>query len=210
LLLPSTLSLAFPNENPSVVRAGGAIPVIFIIAAYPLWLLVQRLRTAALGPRALSLTGITLALILGGVFVFNRDMYFERYPQNYLLGAQNASEVGEVIHDFANTFGSYDTVWVRPFPHWVDTRAVGIYSGNLRRDYAIELVGLELTTTDLRAKLFILNAADVGEERPDGQPPTLNELQRLYPNGQVTTFRSARPGRDFLIFFVPAQSGATK
>ncbi|MBI3362147.1 MAG: glycosyltransferase family 39 protein [Chloroflexi bacterium] len=35
LLLPSTLSLAFPNENPSVVRSASAIPLVFLIAAFP-------------------------------------------------------------------------------------------------------------------------------------------------------------------------------
>ncbi len=39
LVLPSALSIAFPQENPSVVRVGGAIPFVFIVTALPLaWL----------------------------------------------------------------------------------------------------------------------------------------------------------------------------
>jgi hypothetical protein len=205
LLLPSTLALAFPLENPSVARAGGAIPVIFVIAAYPLWLLIRRVRTLALGPNAVALTGLTLAAFLGGGFVLNRALYFESYPQGYLGAAQNASEVGQVIHDYARTFGHYDTAWVRPYPHWVDTRAVGMYAGNPRRDYALQWEELEATAAEPRAKLFILHRDDVEATRPDGLPPTLPELRRLYPSGQLTVYHSARPNRDFLIYFVPPQ-----
>ncbi len=36
LLLPSILALGWPSENPSVVRAGGALPIVMILAALPL------------------------------------------------------------------------------------------------------------------------------------------------------------------------------
>src|SRR5205085_659611 len=36
LLLPSILALAFPIENPSVVRGGGAPPIAMILASLPL------------------------------------------------------------------------------------------------------------------------------------------------------------------------------
>jgi hypothetical protein len=44
--------------------------------------------------------------------------------------------------------------------------------------------------------------------RPDGEPATLPQLRQLYPDGRVSVYHSARPDRDFLVFFVPAQSGA--
>lgn len=208
LMLPSTLSFAFPEENPSVVRTSGAIPVLFVFAAYPLWLLIKRLRLNALGASGLAVSGLTLAALLAGAFALNREMYFDDYPEQYVGIAQNASEIGQVIHDYARTFGSYDTAWVRPFPHWVDTRAVGMYAGNLRRDYAIELADLEQTTSEPRAKLFILHLQDTDATRPDGQPPTLPELRRLYPEGRLSVYHSARPSRDFLIFFVPGTADA--
>ena len=31
MLLPSALSIAFPRENPSVVRSGGALPMLMIV-----------------------------------------------------------------------------------------------------------------------------------------------------------------------------------
>lgn len=208
LLLPSTLALAFPNENPSVVRAGGAIPVLFVLAAYPLWLVVKRVRVHGWGGLGVGAAAVTVGGLLLVIFTTNQQMYFREYRQQYLDNAQNASEIGAVIRDYARTFGSYDTAWVRGFPHWADTRAVGMYSGNFRRDYYIEYEDLAATQADPRPKLFILNREDVEVERPDGKPPTLPELRRLFPNGQVSTFVSARSGRDFLVYFVPAQAEA--
>ena len=61
LLLPSTLAFAFPQENPSVVSAGGVAPFIMIFAALPLAL--WRKQLARLG-------SATLGLILVGIVLF--------------------------------------------------------------------------------------------------------------------------------------------
>ncbi len=206
LMLPSTLSLAYPVENPSVVRTGGAIPLIFMLAAYPLWLLVRRVNWNRLGAAGAGAAALTLLVVLGGAFGLNRQMYFEEYPAQYVGNAQNASEIGAVIRSFATTVGSFDTAWVRPYPFWVDTRAAGMYAGQIYKDYAIQLNDLAATTADPRAKLFILNVEDTQNPRPDGEPPTLPELRRLYPDGTASVYYSPRPYRDFVVFFVPAQS----
>ncbi len=208
LLLPSTLSLAYPQENPSVVRAGGAIPVVAVLAAYPLWLLIRRLRTIELGAPGRWVAGGALAVVLGAATLLNQSMYFNEYPRQYMLAAQNASEIGEVIHDFANTFGSYDTAYVRPYPFWVDTRAVGMYAGALERDYAIQYDQLAATAEDPRPKLFILHRDDVADAirpRGDDAPQTLPELQRLFPEGVLSVYSSARPDHDFLVYYVPGR-----
>ncbi len=208
LMLPSTLSLAYPDENPSVVRASGAIPVIAMLAAYPLWLLVKRVGVNGLGRAGMWAAGGTLAVVLGGATLINREMYFVEYPNQYMLGAQNASEIGQVIHDFANTFGSYDTAYVRPYPYWVDTRAVGIYAGVPQRDYAIMYEQLASTVEDTRPKLFILHRDDTAEAvspRGDGDPQTLPELQRLFPDGVLSVYHSERPDHDFLVYYVPGR-----
>jgi hypothetical protein len=208
LMLPSTLALAFPNENPSVVRLGGAIPIIFVMAAYPLWLLLKRAEapTAGAGRGSWAAGLVTLALLLVGALALNQDMYFRQYREQYLSTARTASEVGQVIRGFAASVGSYETAWVRPYPHWVDTRAVGMYAGNFRRDYALPFEELADTQAVAGPKLFIFNLQDT-EVRPDGEPATLPELRRLYPNGQLSTFTSQRPdNKDFLIYSVPASS----
>jgi hypothetical protein len=202
LLLPSTLNLAFPEENPSLVRAGGAIPVVALVAAYPLWLLLRVLREKLPGPAGAWASVGALAVVAGGAAYFGYDLYFNVYPAQYRLAAQNASEIGAVIRDFAHSVGSYDTAFVRPYPHWADTRAVGMYAGDFGHDFAIQEQDLALPQADPRPKLFILHRHDF-TNRPDGQLPSVPELRRLYPNGTLSLYHSAIPHHDFLMYFVP-------
>ncbi len=208
LMLPSTLSLAFPEENPSAVRLGGVMPVLFVLAAYPLWLLFKHLQVRWPGVRARWAGAGLAALFIGVAALANYQLYFEVYPLQYRLSAQNASEIGVVIHDFARTVGSYETVFVRPFPFWVDTRAVGMYAqgGDMTpdfgREFAIQYADLGKLQSDPRPRLFILDRLDF-QTRPDSDPPTLPELRRLYPTGTLSRYPSKIPGHDFLIFFVP-------
>ncbi len=63
LILPSVLALAWPGENPSVVRAGGALPVVMTIAALPLHALLAALgRWGAERGRGRTLARLSLAL----------------------------------------------------------------------------------------------------------------------------------------------------
>jgi hypothetical protein len=208
LMLPSTLSLAFPEENPSVVRVSGVMPVIFILAAYPLWLLVKQWQAKWPGVRGKWAAVVAAAVVAAAAGAMNHQAYFVDYSAQYLLSAQNASEIGVVIHDFARTMGSYETVFVRPYPYWVDTRAVGMYAqgGNPTRDFgrefAIEFADLASLTGEARPKLIIMNRLDT-QSRPDGVPPTLPELRRLFPTGTLSLYHSKRDGHDFLMFFVP-------
>ena len=45
--------------------------------------------------------------------------------------------MGELIKQFRQTYGETDTVWIVPFPYWVDTRLPGIYAGIPTRDFAL-------------------------------------------------------------------------
>jgi hypothetical protein len=202
LALPSTLALAFPRENPSFVRLGGLIPVVMVIAAYPLWLIFKQLRTRLPGRVAGWASAGALVVIAGGAAALTHDLYFARYAEQYRLAAQNASEIGAVIRAFAHSVGTYDTAYVRPYPHWTDTRAVGMYAGDFERDYAIREEDLARPQSDPRAKLFILNRYDF-TTRPDGQSPTLPLLRQLYPDGKLSVYHSAIPYHDFLMYFVP-------
>jgi len=203
LLLPSTLNFAFPEENPSIVRTGGAIPVVFLLAAYPPWLLLRRLRAALPAWVGAGLGALALIGLAGGAAWVNYNLYFVRYAGQYALTAENASEIGRVIRGFASSIGSYDTAFVVPYPHWVDTRAVGMYAGRFGWDAALWPDELALPKDVPRPKLFVVNPADIGA-RPDGYPGTLDELQRLYPDGILSVYHSAIPDHDFLLYLVPS------
>jgi len=208
LLLPSMLALAFPVENPSLHRASSAIPLVFLIVALPLRHLVEYGRNLVSGRwRALAGGGLAVGLLALSAPV-NSQILFVKYADSYRLSAQNASELGTVMHDFAETVGSYDTVAVRPYPYWVDTRAVGMYAQGQQggtdfgHDFAISFADLGKWQNDPRPKLFILNRLDY-LPRPDGEPPSVPELRRLYPDGKLSLHPSKIPGHEFLLYFVP-------
>jgi uncharacterized membrane protein len=195
LLLPSTLSIAFPNENPSVVRGGAAIPVVMLIAAYPAWLLLRRLRQVWPAGRGAWIPILVMGALLGIAGLVNRDMYFFQYPQAYLRSGQNASEIGVVVHDFANSFGSYDRAWICLQPHWADTRAVGIYAGKVGWEQVMPPDQFTSLMGDPRPLLVILN--------PRGQE-CIAAMRADFPTGRLSVVHSARGAdKDFLVYFVP-------
>ena len=124
----------------------------------------------------------------------NYDLYFVQYPALYVLSAQNASEVGAVIRDFARSIGSYDRAFVRPYPHWVDTRAVEMYAGNFGADAAIQRDDLTRWVDDPQPRLFIVHRLDTD---------TVAILRENYPAGRLSLRQSRIPGRNFLLYFVP-------
>jgi hypothetical protein len=195
LILASTLSLAFPDENPSVVRAGAVIPVVFLIVAYPLWLLWQRLLQVWPGATGRLLGVVCLGGLVGGAALINSNMYFVQYPAQYIGSAQNASEIGAVVHDFATTVGSYDRAWICLHPYWADTRAVGIYAGDIGWEQVMPPEEFTKLQGDPRPLLVILN--------PRGKQ-CIAAMRADFPTGKLSLIRSARgTDRDFLAYFVP-------
>jgi hypothetical protein len=196
LLLPSILSLAFPNENPNLNRTAAAYVPAFIILAIGLEGLLSTIRRS-LPPRL----GVTVAWGLGLLLVIfsalnNYDLLFVKYDEAFRASAWNTSEMGSVVRDFTHTFGNVDNAWVVAFPYWVDTRLVGINAGYPTRDTAIDPTTLNTTLDSPGAKLFILNTQDTN---------SLEILQGLYPEGRYWVYPSHTPGKEFVVFQVPAR-----
>jgi hypothetical protein len=199
LLLPSILSLAFPNENPNLNRTTGAYIVVFLILAIGLESLLKAIARSLPG-RMGTVTAGALALVLVGFSAAkNFDLVFNQYDQIFRQSAWNSSEMGAVIRDFDQSVGWASDAWVVAFPHWVDTRLVGINAGYPRRDTAISVDQIEDTRINPRTKLFILNPQDA-----DG----LAKLRTVYPEGSIKRYPSRNPGKDFLIFLVSAREDA--
>jgi hypothetical protein len=203
LLLPSTLSLAFPQENPSLHRSATAIPLVFTLIALALRALIEHSRKIISGKTGTAVGAGLAAVVLAFSAQLNWKIVFVDYARNYLGSSQNASEIGEVVRAFAESVGTYDTVWVRAYPYWVDTRAVGAYAGRFGWDQAIlNPDDLSVFVSELRPQLFILHRFDF-RDRPDGQPPSVPLLRQLFPEGRLSVYHSPIPDHDFLLFFVP-------
>ncbi len=199
LLMPSILSLAFPGENPALNRAGGAYVPVFVIVAMALDGLLTSIGRG-------GLRGVLMWSLAGLLFLIsayqNYDLVFNQYYTSFRAGSWNTSDMGRVIKDFEKTYGRSDTVWIVPFPHWVDTRLPAVWAGIPNRDMAMWPENLPSTVEFTGPKLFMVKADLDYPEGNDQQ--SLDVLESLYPNGQLRMFDSDIPGHDFWIFTVPS------
>lgn len=196
LLLPSILSLAFPNENPNLNRTAGAYVPAFLILAVGLESLlssVKRSLPSQLGTVISGSIGILLVLFSA---LNNYDLVFSQYADAFRNNAWNTSEMGEVIRDFTNSMGNEENAWVVAYPYWVDTRLVGINAGYPTRDTAIDPAHLDDTLQYAGAKMFLINTQDGS---------SLAHLQELYPEGRYWIYPSRVPTKEFVIFQVLPQ-----
>ena len=196
LMMPSILSLAFPEENPSLNRTGGAIIPVFLIAAIALEGLLS-----GMVRRAVSRWGKTLAVAVGLLLLLwssiqNYDLVFRQYRDQFMAGAWNTSDIGGMIREFADTIGTRDTAYVVPFPYWVDTRLVGINAGFPEKDYALWPEKFAETLAQPVPKLFILKSDDTQD---------VTALKKLYPDAITYIFRAQWEGKDFVLLYVLSQ-----
>lgn len=190
LILPSVLSLAFPGENPALNRAGGASVAGIIVSALALDGLAAGFGSGK--RRQVMAWGFTGVLFIVSAFG-NYNIVFNKFDENFRAGAWNTSEMGKVISQFREGYGQTDTVWIVPYPHWVDTRLPGVWAGIPNRDFALWQDNLEESLTYPAPKLFMFWNQDEETERL---------LRELYPDGVLNRYTSSFAGKDFYIFFV--------
>lgn len=194
LQLPSTLSLAFPAENPATNRAAGAIVPAFTLAGMALAALPDWAERQWRTSRLHWIGALGAAVLMIGAVRLNYDLVFIEYADLYRRSAWNTSDAGRIIRGFAESIGTFDTAYVVGYPHWMDTRLVGINAGRPTKDYAIFPESFESLRDETRAQLLLLNPEDV---------ESLEDLQSLFPQGIISRWRSDLPGKDIVLFFVP-------
>jgi hypothetical protein len=196
LMLPSILSLAFPDENPALNRAAGALVPVFVVVGISLDGILQvierKSKDSFAGLAAWALAGVLIIISSAQ----NYDLVFNRYQTSYEAASWNTTELGQVIGEFTGSIGDPYAAWVLAYPHWVDTRLVGMHAGYPTKDYAIFPDQLENTLYVPGPKLFLIKPEDL-----DGQ----SRLQNLYPQGWMQVYDSRYEGKDFLMFLVPPE-----
>lgn len=161
LMLPSTLSLAFPAENPCLNRTAGALVPVFLIAAGGFCcvfdVIIQMTKKQA---GAVICTLVIASAILSSILFNNYDLVFKRFAYEYNRSAWNTKQIGSVIKGFAESIGSYSEAYVIPYPHWVDTRLVGINAGDPGKDYSFDKSFVPSLPNDGKPRLFIYRESD--------------------------------------------------
>jgi len=198
LTMSSILSLAFPGENPALNRAGGAYVPVFVVVAMALDGLLTAIGSGKL--RTGFAWGLALILMVWSG-VQNYELVFHQYYEAFRTGSWNSSEMGAVIKQFEEAYGENDTIWIVPFPHWVDTRLPGVWAGIPNRDFAMWRENLPETVQLPGPKLFMVKANLQIPEADDQE--TLDVLKELYPAGSLELHRSDVEGHDFWIYSVP-------
>jgi len=194
LQLPSTLSLAFPGENPATNRAGGAIVPVFTLAGMALAALPDWAERQFRGQRVRWIGALGALVLFAGALRLNYGLVFTEYADLYRRSAWNTSDAGRIIRGFAESVGTYETAHVVGYPYWMDTRLVAMNAGRATTDYAIWPEGFDALRQETRPQLLLLN--------PDDQE-SLDYLQTLFPQGSVSLFISDLPGKDILLFSIP-------
>jgi len=190
LMLPSILSLAFPQENPSLNRTNAAILPVFVISALGFEFVFRTIMHSVKGKwlKAISIGFMGMLILISCVMNFR--LVFNDYSKQFLEKAWNTSEIGAVIKDFVKSGGNPDNAFVVPYPYWVDTRLVGINAGFPTKDYALTKDQIIPTPLIKSPKLFILKPEDID---------SLNEIQNIYSQIEEQEFISRQPGKNFII-----------
>ena len=194
LMLPSIMALAFPNENPSPSRLGGAAVPIIIIAVVGFQSVFGSLWQQSKGNFGKVVISIFAAFLVFVSARQNYDIVFNQYRISYANATWNTKEMGEVCKDFIDSVGTPETCYVSGLAYWADTRLVAVQAGYPDKDFALWPEHYADSLSNPNAKLFIVKA-DATDD--------LAKLKQLYPNGFGTLHKSSIEGRDFIAFFVP-------
>lgn len=188
LLLPSILALAWPNENPSAVRTGGALPVVMLLSALPLDAVLRwSERRQSAWYRRITAFGLGLALILAALL--NWNTYYVTYAKQYARFSWNSSEMAAEIQRLSPAVGGPEHVYIFSFPYWVDTRNVAFNMGRPAWDSV--LFDIKNVTTEVpEPRAIIFNPDDVAN---------LAQIGVIWPENCRRTVESRTPGKEFVV-----------
>lgn len=196
MLFPSAYNLSFPRENPSTVRAAGALPTVLALAALvPAWWTDGRD-----GERRRRWIGLGIAALLAFPLIrLNVDRIFREYAQSYCRYALNAADAAEILRGFYAGGGPISNAFYVAYPYWFDSRLIGMWLGDLDWPYTVWYEDLPQALEVHRRlpgpKLYLVHPEDEA---------SLSALRAAYPHG----WWSLRPrtrceGLGIVVFHAP-------
>jgi hypothetical protein len=209
MLLPSALSIAFPIENPSHTRTSGAIPGVYLLAAFPLMLLIDYAWQQTTTRRGQIVAAGMGSLILLGSFGSNRHTYLDLYPAIYETAFHPYSVPGDYLRGFVLTGGSYGNAFMIGYTHWWSHRAIGLASG-LEEFWPNGIVARTdiptfLRDAEQRTDRFRFDPSrDIVFFFSPNDTETATYLAQTFADGYVREEATYKQGESFMVFRVPA------
>jgi hypothetical protein len=170
------------------------------LPALGIYALGSGLRRALPGVTGLAAAVLAVGAVAVVVTVVNFRVYFDDYDESYTPHVPNASEVADVVSDWARENGGIENAYLKVSPYWLDTRAVAIELGDLGWNKTNVLFEMEQALPLLSKPgplLYVLHLED--EE-------ALAWLRARYPTGVAQTVMTPS-GRPFMSFVSKAAGG---
>ncbi|WP_119067027.1 hypothetical protein [Aggregatilinea lenta] len=206
MLLPSAMTLAYTNENPSFTRASGTIPVVYLFAALPVGLLCASVVRALSGDRRMAVTRVVLGLavvagVAGAALPPNWTNFFDDYRLSYAYSWRPYHAIAAPMREFARGEGSYGNAFMVAYPYWLDHRILGTVAGDIRWPNGL----VEREDLLVRIRLNQGTAYQFDPGRPifvmfnSNDPETADYLQQLIPGGTIETYTYSYETSDGLV-----------
>jgi hypothetical protein len=209
MLLPSALSIAYPIENPSFTRTSGALPAVFLLAAYPLALFIEEINQFIAEVWTRRLIRLGAALILVASYSYAMTLYTTTFVESYKSSSLPYSQAGRILNGFAVSDGSYGNAFMIAYMYWWDHRALGLEAG--LTDWPNGIITRDAVPNFLRDSagrqdpayrldpdkdlLFFYAVADL---------ETSAQLKTWFPQGHERQIVTYQIGDDFMLYRVPA------
>ncbi len=206
LLLTTTLSIAFPIENPSTSRTGVVMPVIFVLAAAPLALLCEWMlagqpfaRWRELPRSRFALTGTVLLALFALGLQQNFVRYFRDLDRQYRAFVPNTGEVASTIESFSDRGISRNNTYIFGWPYWLEMRNVSVHLGDIHwhETHALEEDAAIPLPQGGQPMLYVFNQHDDSHRRA---------LLEMFPDGELTLQPTEIARKAFYTFYVPPNS----
>lgn len=206
MLLPTALALSFPIEVPSFIRASGAIPPSYLIAALPVAVFCLRLCKTMSGRLGRLLAAFFAAAMLLAANHYNTSLYFGEFTDNYVRSSHPQAQAGKLLKGFAESDGAFGNAFILASPHWWDIRAIGIEAGVMFWDSGGDVAGVpQMLSRGLRREsqfrldperdLLFFYARDNADALP--------LLREWFPNGRQMEISVQPAHKSFYIFRTP-------
>ncbi|MGE5413741.1 MAG: hypothetical protein ACM3NW_06165, partial [Syntrophomonadaceae bacterium] len=193
LTLPSTLALAFPDENPSLNRAETAAPVVFLLVGLAFAHLARAFGRERPALRSIGFAGLLAA---GAVSIRQNAVdYFVRLGLSYDAVIDHAIEVAAAIQGYRAKGVPLSQQYLLGTDFWIDARNVALELGDPAWGETHNIAPPHVPA-DLKARplVFVYRPSDVTR---------LELLHRLYPHGRERIYPQSFPDRNFGVYYVP-------